>query len=220
MPEALAVLVAALDAQPGAAAAHGTAIIVDDSGQRRPTHPTPLPARRMGLEGGKLVAWPPERPTEFANLVVEDCVVSVGSGLVRRACVERLAGFDPRAERAEDYDFWIRVSRLGPIAFVDHPVMALRLHDGQTSRRRPLPHANGLSYVRYKLIASPDNTPEQRRLAVAGYRARQRQLLGQRWSSLREQVGHRDYSRVPGTLADAASSALHYVRGRPWSWHR
>lgn len=220
MPIALEVLLAQLVAHPDAVAAHGTAILIDANGRRSSTRPEVVPSRRMGLMEGRLVPWPSDRPTEFANLAVEDCVVSVGSGLIRRAALERVGGFDPRAERAEDYDLWIRLSRIGPIAFASREVLGLRLHDGQTSHRPTPPRGQGLGYVRYQLIASPENTPEQRRVAIAGFRARQRQLLEQRWSALLSGWRHRDYAAVRRNLVDAAASVVAYARGRPWSWHR
>lgn len=220
IPSALEVLEAELVARPHAVAAHGTAILVDADGRRSVSRPHVVPSRRMGVLEGRLAPWPPDRPTEFANLAVEDCIVSVGSGLIRRAALERVGGFDPRAEPAEDYDLWIRLSRAGPIAFVDRVVLALRLHAEQTSHRATPPHGQGLGYVRYQLIASPENTPEQRRVAITGFRARQRQLLAERCPALVATWRRRDYAAVTRLAVEVAASLAAFARGRPWSWHR
>jgi glycosyltransferase involved in cell wall biosynthesis len=219
-PTALELLTAALVAAAGASAAHGMAIKIDRDGRPRPGDAESVPSRRMGLSRGRLRPWPPARPTEFANLVVEDCVVSMGSGLIRRAALDRVGWFDPRAERAEDYDMWVRLSRIGPIAFVSRDVLHLRLHEEQTSRRPRLPRGHGLGYVRYKMIASPENTPEQRRLAIAGFRARQGQLLVQHGSHLLTAWENDDYSSASRYVAEATYCVARYVRGRPFSWHR
>ena len=221
MRDCLRLLTSALDGSPAATAVHGRAVHVDESGRQRPivgADGAPLP--RMGLCDGRLTAWPSQRPTEFANLVVEDCIVSMGSGLIRRAALERVGSFDARAERAEDYDMWIRLSRVGPIAFVDRELLAHRLHDGQTSRRPAVRRGRGFAYVRYKLIASPENTPEQRRLAIAGYRARQRQLCRQRCTKIAEAFVRRDYRSAGGGLYGVAACVAAYAHGRPWWWHR
>jgi glycosyltransferase involved in cell wall biosynthesis len=221
MPDTLELLMSALTANPAASAAHGRAEHIDEVDARRPImgrNGTPLP--RMGIDKWRLVPWPSQRPTEFANLVVEDCIVSVGSGLIRRASLERVGPFDPRAERAEDYDLWIRLSRVGPIAFVDREVLAHRLHAGQTSRRPTLPRGRGLGYVRYKMICSPENSAEQRRLAIAGYRARQQQLIQQRCSTIADAFARRDYRAMRSSVYGVAVCLAAYAHGRPWWWHR
>jgi glycosyltransferase involved in cell wall biosynthesis len=220
MANSLEVLLGELSVWPEACAAHGRAIKIDGNGIQCPDDRASVPVHRMGLSEGRLVAWPDERPTEFANLVVEDCIVSLGSGLIRRSAIERIGGFDLRAERAEDYDLWIRLSRIGPIAFARKDVLAHRQHQGQTSRRPRPPRGSGLGYVRYKMIASAENTPEQRRLAIAGFRARQRQLLAQQWVDLRRAWLQHDPTIVPRHLVDGAARLAAYARGRPWSWHR
>jgi hypothetical protein len=70
------------------------------------------------------------------------------------------------------------------------------------------------------MIASAENTPEQRRLAIAGFRARQRQLLAQQWVDLRRAWLQHDPTIVPRHLVDGAARLAAYARGRPWSWHR
>jgi glycosyltransferase involved in cell wall biosynthesis len=220
MPTTLEILLEALAGRPNAVAAHGQGIKIDEDARPLGDETTPVPSRRMGLRGGRLVRWTLDQPTEFANLVVEDCIVSVGSGLIRRDALNRVGPFDPRAERAEDYDLWVRLSRIGPIAFVDRVVLGHRLHDGQTSRRPPAPRGRGLPYVRHKMIASPENSHEQHAMAIAGYRARQRQLLAQRGSHLASAWARRDVAGMARNLAEAAACVANYLRGRPWSWHR
>jgi glycosyltransferase involved in cell wall biosynthesis len=216
-PEALQLLRTALIARPTASAAHGAAIWIDRHGS-----PLPFlrPPRRWGLVDGRLEEWPPHRPTEFANLAYEDCIVSMGSGLIRHTALKASGGFDLRAERADDYDMWIRLSRRGEIAFVDQTVLAYRQHEDQTTMRPPPPRGQGTPYVRYKMIVSPENTAEQRKLAVAGFRARQKRLFAERYRNLRTDLRRRAFHRVSEHILDLAVRAAAYAHGRPWEWHR
>jgi glycosyltransferase involved in cell wall biosynthesis len=217
-PEALETLRAALVANVKASAAHGTATGIDELGATIPIPPQRL--RRMGILHGRLAEWPAWRPTEFANLAYENCIVSTGSGLIRRKELVAMEAFDLRAAPSDDYDLWIRLARRGEIAFIDRPVLAYRSHGGQTSFRPPPPRGQGTPYVRYKTITSPDNTEEQRRLAIAGFRARQRRLLRQRWSALETDWRSRDFGELPRHMVDVVARIAAYARGRPWAWHR
>ena len=217
-PDALETLRAALAASAKASAAHGTATGIDERGAALPIPPERL--HRMGIIDGRLVAWPPGRPTEFANLAYENCIVSMGSGLIRRKEIEALGGFDLRAAPSDDYDLWIRLARRAQIAYVDRPVLAYRGHAGQTSSRPPPPRGQGTPYVRYKTISSPDNSDEQLRLAIAGFRARQRRLLRERWSALGADWRRGDPHAAPRHLLDLVARLASYAHGRPWAWHR
>jgi len=218
MPDALEALRGALVASAKASAAHGTATGIDECGAT-----VLVPAerlRRMGIIDGRLVEWPRWRPTEFANLVYENCIVSTGSGLIRRKDLVALGGFDLRAAPSDDHDLWIRLARRGDIAYVDRPVLAYRGHADQTSSRPPPPRGQGTPYVRHKTITSPDNSDEQRRLAIAGFRARQRRLLRERWSALRTDWRTGSSHQVPRHLLDVVARVAAYARGQPWRWHR
>jgi glycosyltransferase involved in cell wall biosynthesis len=220
MPDALALLLEALRARPAATAAHGRAIEIDEHGAPIPVDPIHPPWPRLGIDGARLVAWPPDRPTEFANLAYEDCIPSVGSGLIRRSEIEAIGGLDPRAEPADDYDLWIRLARRAAIAYVDRVVLAYRVHGERTSVRAQPPRGQGVPYVRYKMIMSPDNTPAQRRVAVAGYRARQRRMMRACWSELIDACQRHEYRRVPSHTFHFAARLASHARGRPWAWHR
>ena len=77
MPNTLEWLKAELDARPDAPAAHGGATIIDEHGEPYPPNQWDPRIHRMGVSSKELVSWPLDRPTEFANLVYEDCIVSM-----------------------------------------------------------------------------------------------------------------------------------------------
>ncbi len=218
LPGALETLQAALVANMKASAAHGTATGIDELGATIPIPRERL--RRMGILHGRLVEWPAWRPTEFANLVYENCIISTGSGLIRRKDLVTMGAFDLRAAPSDDYDLWIRLARRSEIAFIDRTVLAYRSHRDQTSFRKPPPRGQGTPYVRYKTIISPDNTEEQRRLAIAGFRARQHRLLRQRWSALETDWRSGSFGEVPRHVFDVVARVAAYAHGRPWAWHR
>jgi len=87
-PDAIAYLVAALERMPEAGLVYGNMMIIDGAGQ--PIHP--------------LIMAPPERVLFPANRL----------GLYamwRRAVWEKVGDFCSACDTAEDYDYWLRVSR-------------------------------------------------------------------------------------------------------------
>jgi hypothetical protein len=70
------------------------------------------------------------------------------------------------------------------------------------------------------MITSPDNTDEQRRQALAGFRARQHRLCKERCSALRTDWRSGHLHEVPRHLVDLLARVAAYAHGRPWSWHR
>lgn len=216
MPNALELLRAALTARPAASGAHGVAATIDAEGRplRFADH-AGLP-HRLGMIGGRVRPWPLDRPTEFANLAYDDCVTSVGSGLIRRTALDRVGNFDQQAEPADDYDLWARLSRLGDIVFINRIVLAYRVHEGRTSLRTPPTRGRGIAYVRYKLVTSPENTPEQRRVATEGFRAYQRKVLSERWSDLLVSCRRGEYRSAPRQVRALVAPLVAYARGRPW----
>ena len=70
------------------------------------------------------------------------------------------------------------------------------------------------------MISSAENTPAQRRLAVAGFRAGQRRLLRERLALLSRAWARGELLRAPHHLIDVGARIAAYARGQPWGWHR
>ena len=208
--------------QPSAVAVHGVTRSIDEKGDEI-AYSGPescLPWNRRVVVQGRVEMWPIERPTEFRVLAFDDCIVGTGSALIRRWALDRVGGFDWRAEPADDYDIWVRLSRLGPIAFHNAIVMSYREHGGNRSLSPPPPRGRGSGYVRHKIITCPENTPEQRRIAIEGYRAHARMILGARWTKLGLTWQAGNYRALPRQAAAALLRVAAYARGRPWLWQR
>jgi glycosyltransferase involved in cell wall biosynthesis len=77
------------------------------------------------LEGG-----PPPPPDRVVELLGRYNPVPVGASnvVVGADALVRAGAFDRRLRRTEDWDMWIRLARLGPPAWVCHPLTAYRMH--------------------------------------------------------------------------------------------
>jgi hypothetical protein len=166
--------------------------------------------RRLGVEGRQLRPWPRERPTGFANLAFSNCI-PIGSALVRSAAFDRAGPFDLRAVPADDYDMWLRLSRIGGFTFLDEVVMEYRRGDRQ-SWERP---RGGIAYARRKMLTSPENTPEQARLARRGHRISERWTVVQALTDATSLARRRQAYAAARKLGRAAMHALAYLRGAP-----
>ncbi len=214
-PDALALLHAALDAEPAAVAANGLGRYVDEAG--RPIRPGEMEAAgraRMRLVRDRTEPLDPSEPTTFDVLVYENCLL-IGCVLVRRQAFEACGGFDARLSRCEDWDLWIRLSLLGPIRFVDRVVLHYRQHPGGASQSRRRMIEARLT-LRRTTIRSARLSLEQRRLARQSWRAFQRNYCAARFGMfIRDLVGLRP-GRAALHLAQTAAGCARLLRG--WAW--
>jgi GT2 family glycosyltransferase len=66
-----------------------------------------------------------------------DCVVWTSTVLAERSLLQELGGFDTSLPIGEDYDLWLRASRLTPILRVPHPYALYRQHPHSITRQLP-----------------------------------------------------------------------------------
>lgn len=135
-PRALERLAAALEACPGASVAFGRREIRHEDSAlplRGDTYARVLEAfyasfrdRLTGLELVEGILARGADPT--VNLVGEPSFV-----LLRREALRRSGGFDPALRQLVDWDLWLRLARLGPLAFVDARLGVFRVHAGGAS---------------------------------------------------------------------------------------
>ena len=128
-PDALEILIQALEKDHDAVAAHGLLRAVGSEGKPLAIDGAYIwPGRRRGVRGHRLKLWPVSAPTTFAVLAYANCIPTCAI-IMRRAKLEMAGGFEPNVKAAEDWDVWLRLSRLGHIAFENKVVFARRLHD-------------------------------------------------------------------------------------------
>ncbi len=86
-----------------------------------------------GKECG-LVTFPVHHE-QLCRLMEARCINPIvhSSALIRTATVRAIGGYRKRIRRAEDYDLWLRLSKVGIIKIIDRPLVRLRRHAGQIS---------------------------------------------------------------------------------------
>jgi glycosyltransferase involved in cell wall biosynthesis len=168
-PDALETLVGVLEAHPEYSSAHSTARCIDDEGQPFPGDDLEERSRhRVGYRSRGLVPVPLDEPTTFGELAHHNWILTPGTHLIRRSALERAGTFDVETDPADDWDLAVRVSRLGPVGFVDRPLLRWRRHDltlTNTSPRWRRAHF----LVRTKMLTDASNTPEQTQAARAAF---------------------------------------------------
>jgi alpha-1,3-rhamnosyltransferase len=208
LPHALATLWRRLQSDPVALGAHGLAEMIDDQG--RPVDPGSYAARgrrRLGLEERRIVEWPLDRPTDFAVLVNGNVLFPPGLVLARRSGYERAGRFDERLRGPEDWDMLIRLSRHGYLSLVDEVILLYRRHDSNFGAAPTVAAQAWLT--RCKAFHSPENTPEQQRIARLGWKAYQRDMAKAR---LRDSAAHLRSGRIRRGLDSLARVPVHLFR--------
>jgi hypothetical protein len=197
-------MIGVLERRPDLASVYGLARCIDGDDQLVPGDDMEDRMReRFEYRGRDLVPISPDEPTTFGGLMFHNYPVTPGLHLVRRHVYECAGAFDPDMVPADDWDMAIRISRVGPIGFLDRLVLEWRRHPDVLSYKSPWRRA--YFRVRAKALAAPQNTPEQRRLARTAYLAPSRAALRRAWSDLR--TGE----VVPAARA-AASAADHVLQ--------
>jgi glycosyltransferase involved in cell wall biosynthesis len=118
--------------------------------------------RDILLLGTATFPWPahqippaePRGPSAVAPIAARDLLVrnyfTTSSVVLRREAAERAGLFDTALSGPEDYDYWLRVSRVGPVANLSLPLTGYRDAAGSLSRRADAMEA-GLHRVLRKL---------------------------------------------------------------------
>ncbi len=214
--DALATLAAAAEAMPGAVGAHGLADMIDAAG--RPLLPgefAEFGRRRIGIDRGRIIDWPIDRPTEFASVLHSSTVYPPGVLLGRRSEYERIGPSDENLPAAQDWDLLIRLARGGPIAFVNRVVLDYRRHGSNLSTQSVRRNVLETRYLHHKTFNDPANTPEQKRLVAEGWRAFQKYKMREKFGMLRAAIARAEAKRVVLMTGHLGAHAVRYARGYP-----
>lgn len=215
LPDALGLLTEELKKRPDCAAAYGNATYIDSAGNRiRCGELEELVRARPFVRGQRLTFDATSKSTTFESLAIWNCVTTPGMAVVRGDVLRRMDHFDRTCSPAEDWDFWMRVCREGPLAFVDQTVLEYRQHGGTLSRNRKAMRTARASVVS-KAIRDPRNSQAQRQYLEQGFRAGQAHVLASKLSlgwdaalSLRPVQAAREAQM-------SAAAALRWIRGIP-----
>lgn len=180
-PEMLRAQTEALERNSSAVGAYVAARYIDGAG--RPIREGALEewirGERRRVCGGRFSACAPGELTGFDCFAVGPCVITMGALLIRRPVLEAVGGFDCAVTPVEDYDMNLRLARRGGMVFIDQVLLGYRVHAANASGNKRLLTRRERA-VRRKQIASPENTPEQKRLLIEGFRFRERELYALR----------------------------------------
>jgi glycosyltransferase involved in cell wall biosynthesis len=176
-PRALELMLRALQADGSSPAVHGRAEGIDGAGTAIPLGGYEAEGRRyvrararLGLPPVWLAALNDGEPTTFASLVLFNCISTPGQVLIRKSALDRVGKFDAAANPAEDWDLWIRLSLLAPLAFLPQTVLDYRRHTGNMSTQFSRMRKADL-YVRHKALkASAASDPDASRTARVSLR--------------------------------------------------
>ncbi len=214
-PGALRALYDRLEAHPKAVGAHGLAETIDGDG--RPLAKGNFCAfgrRRLGYRDGKIVEWPVCEPTEFETLVWTGPLYPPGLLLARREVYERAGLYDSRLSQCEDWDMCLRLSRYGPIEFLDQVLLSYRRHDRNLSNDvRGNRHA--VRRLHRKTFFSAENSPLQKEMLKRGWRAWQQFKMREKWREAKRDALKGAPLRVLKTFVGFPVHLLRYARGYP-----
>ena len=75
----------------------------------------------------------PTTYSETINLLADGCWIAHPATCYRRQDALSIGGLNPKFEGAEDYEFWLRLSRIGKIVNLSTEVTKYRIHSGQVT---------------------------------------------------------------------------------------
>ncbi len=82
-------------------------------------------------------AWTPWSEDILLALIESRAMVRTPCVLAERTLLEQAGGFDERLRSCEDYDLWMRLALLSPVAVVDESLVKVRMNSGSWSSRAP-----------------------------------------------------------------------------------
>lgn len=136
-----------------------------------------------------------------------DCCVWTSTVLAERALLQELGGFDADLRIGEDYDLWLRASRVTPILRVPQPLALYRHHPGGVTKLAPRANHKGEVVgraLRRWGLQSPDGRAAPRRAVMRN--------LARSWSDFA------GAQLTAGHLRLARESALKALRLNPTEW--
>ncbi|WP_457427751.1 glycosyltransferase family 2 protein [Roseateles sp. P5_E7] len=202
LPGKLAAQFEAMAAAPGCRMSY-TAWIVWPSAD---TEPEPALLRRFAAEAADATRWAGATGWLYPELLL-DCVVWTSTVLMQRSLLDEVGCFDTGLRIGEDYDLWLRASRVTRIERVARPLALYRQHPASITRGTPRDNYRG-RVVQRALdtwgLSGPDG-----RLADA---AAVREELAGSWSQFA-------YAQLQaGQRAAARRSLREALRVRPGHW--
>ena len=110
-------------------------------------------AREVDAEGRELaVIRPPTDDAAIRCALIRRNPFVHSSVMMRRAIVERVGGYDPAFPVAQDYDLWMRMSRVTRMANLPQPLVVRRLLPGRIGSTRETERFRAEARVRWRAV--------------------------------------------------------------------
>jgi glycosyltransferase involved in cell wall biosynthesis len=112
-------------------------------------------AREVDAAGGHVtLVTPPADDVAIRRALIRRNPFVHSSVLMRRHWVEEVGGYDPTFPVAQDYDLWMRMSRVTRLANLPEPLIVRRLLPGRVSSTRDAERLSAEALVRWRAVRS------------------------------------------------------------------
>jgi len=110
-------------------------------------------AREVDASGREIASVrPPEDDAAIRRALIRRNPFVHSSVLMRRAAVEQAGGYDPAFPVAQDYDLWMRMSRVTRMANLPEPLVVRRILSGRISETRETERLGAEARVRWRAV--------------------------------------------------------------------
>jgi len=114
-------------------------------------------AREVDAAGREVaVVRPPTDDAGIRRALIRRNPFVHSSVVMRRAAVEQAGGYDEAFPVAQDYDLWMRMSRVTRMANLPEPLVVRRLRPGRVSETRDAERLRAEARVRWRAVRSGD----------------------------------------------------------------
>jgi glycosyltransferase involved in cell wall biosynthesis len=212
-PEALATLIAKLEAHPEAVGVHALGRNIDQDGTvyEDPAYKSNGQGRFVCDARGRIMEFTDSEPTTFRSLWFSN-PYPPGLIIAHRRWYEKVGPFDGSLCPMEDWDILIRMSRFGDFRFLPTVILSYRRHGNNLSSRSVDINGRQVRNILRKTFFSAENNPEQRIIVRQNWRASEMLHLNQKWENAEKQFGK---GHAGGALSSAAAGLVHL-----WRWTR
>jgi glycosyltransferase involved in cell wall biosynthesis len=218
-PRALESLVHRLEKSAAPVGVHGLGDFIDAAGA--PLFPGAFAEhgrRRRIFRKGRSVELKESEPTTFESQLWVGTVFPPGVLLARRENFVKAGLYDPDLRHCEDWDVSIRLSRQGPLEFLNEVILGYRRHDLNQSN-----DWKGMRFcvrrVHHKTFHLGAEDPELRRVLRRSWREFQLYKIRERWNEvLHPAAASRWKSRIRAFGAAFAHVSRLYRGAPPNSW--
>lgn len=93
------------------------------------------PASSLMRDAGQLNCADPERSGWLYTRLLDGLLVGMNTAVVRRTVYEAIGGFNEALRQGEDYDFWLKASRVAEMHSLNGPIALYRIHGASAMHR-------------------------------------------------------------------------------------